>query len=344
MSMAANILIDVLLIVRPRGEIKAHSEGSSRSDHRWLHEAVDGPGARRALWGEKHIVSPRRGHLVSGKPNAFAQLLQQSFLALRAKQFDIARQLATEALKSNRADRNAVMILAHAMLGQGRADEAIAPLERAMRHNSDPEMETLLGHAMCNARRASDGIAQLRRTAARRPPYLPAFQELAGQLANAGEPREAVGIIEDALALAPNSVDLKLDLGRLCIQSNDRARARVVLAGAREVAPGRTDILTELAWAQLLDGAYAEAADTYRHALGLRPDDALSRANLAICLLEMGERDSGEAALRTVFGGRQHMLGRAAFSLAASSHGRFFFRPSAAAKFLGGEPGRTARP
>jgi hypothetical protein len=36
--------------------------------------------------------------------------------------------------------------------------------------------------------------------------------------------------------------------------------------------------------------------------------------------------------------GRPHMLGRAAFALASSSHGRFFLRPSAAAKFLGREP------
>ncbi|WP_084809169.1 tetratricopeptide repeat protein [Bradyrhizobium sp. NAS80.1] len=282
---------------------------------------------------------------MSGKPNiALAQLLQQAFLALRAKQFDTARQLATEALKSNRTDRNAVLILAHALIGQERANEAIVPLERAARRGDDPEIETLLGHALCHARRASDGIAQLRRIAARRPPYLPAFQELAGQLANAGELGEAIGIIEAALVLAPASVDLQLDLGRLCVRNNDRTKARTILGAARKAAPGRTDILTELAWAQLLDGAYAEAADTYRHALGLRPDDAQSRANLAICLLEMGERDGGEAALRSVFRGRAHMLGRAAFALAASSHGRFFFRPSAAAKFLGQKSERTATP
>jgi hypothetical protein len=29
------------------------------------------------------------------------------------------------------------------------------------------------------------------------------------------------------------------------------------------------------------------------------------------------------------------MLGRAAYALSAASHGRFFFRPSAIAKFLG---------
>ncbi|MBR0912686.1 tetratricopeptide repeat protein [Bradyrhizobium japonicum] len=282
---------------------------------------------------------------MSGKPNSpLAQLLQQAFLALRAKQFDIARQLATEALKSNRTDRNAVLILAHALLGQERAEEAIAPLEKAAKRNGDPEIETLLGHVLCAARRRSDGLAQLRRTAARRPPYLPAFQELAGQLANAGEVGKAVGMIEQALALAPASVDLQLDLGRMHVRNNNRAKARTVLTAARAIAPRRTDILTELAWAELLDGAYAEAADTYRHALGLRPDDTLSRANLAICLMEMGQRTSGETALRLVLRGRPHMLSRAAFAMATSSHGRFFFRPSAAAKFLEREPAQATTP
>jgi uncharacterized protein HemY len=151
-------------------------------------------------------------------------------------------------------------------------------------------------------------------------------------------PNEAIRIIEDGLALAPESIDLKVDLGRLLLQNNERAKARAALTVARDAAPGRPDILTELGRALLFDGEYAAAADAFRHALALRPEDALTRANLAACLLEMGERDSGEAALRSVMRGRPHMLGRAAFALASSSHGRFFFRPSAAAKFLGREP------
>ncbi|WP_128929411.1 tetratricopeptide repeat protein [Bradyrhizobium guangxiense] len=282
---------------------------------------------------------------MSGKPNsALAQLLQQAFLALRARQFDIACRLAGEALKSNRTDRNAVLILAHALLGLERAEEAIAPLEKAARQGNDPEIETLLGHALCRARRATDGIAQLRRTAARHPAYLPACQELAGQLANAGDIGEAIGIIENAVTRAPANIDLQLDLGRLHVRNNDRTSARAVLAAARAAAPGRTDILTELAGVEFLDGAYKDAAETYRHALGLRPDDAPSRANLAMCLLEMGERNRGEAALRAVLRGRPHMLSRAAFALAASSHGRFFFRPSAAAKFLEREQEPAATP
>lgn len=262
------------------------------------------------------------------------QALQQAAQALRMQQFMRAEQLAAGVLKSNRSDRNAVLILGHALIAQNRHDEAIESLEKAARRASDAEIETLLGAALCASRRSPDGIEQLRRTAARRPPYLPAFQELAGQLAKAGLLNEAIRTIEDGMALAPDSVDLKVDLGRLLLENNERARARDILIVARDAAPGRPDILTELGRILLYDGEYAAAADTFRHALALRPDDALARANLAACLLEIGDRDSGEAALRAVMRGRPHLLGRAVYALASSSHGRFFFSKRAVANFL----------
>jgi Flp pilus assembly protein TadD len=277
----------------------------------------------------QRIVRERKNRL-------HAEALQQASIALRTRQFSRAEQHANEVLKSNRTDRTALLILAHALLGQHRADEAIAPLEKAARRTGDPEIETLLGAALCDGRRAADGIAQLRETAARRPPYLPAFQELAGRLARAGQLGEAISVIEDGLALSPASVDLKVDLARLCLQDHDRVRARANLEAAREAAPGRPDILTELAMVQFHDGDYAEAAGTLRNALGLRPDDTESRAHLAMCLLELGERDGAETALRVMLRGRPHLLARAAYALAGCSHGRFFFRPSAAAKFLAG--------
>lgn len=267
--------------------------------------------------------------------NSLIKSLQEAATALRSKHFAQAEQLAAKILKSNRTDRHAVLILAHALLGQDRTAEAVAPLERMARRGSDGEIETLLGATLCNSARRAEGIAQLRETAARRPPYLPAFQELAGQLAKTGQFDEAVGVIEQALALAPDSVELKFDLGKLLIQNNAPARASQILVAAREAAPGRSDIHAELGRALLLTGDYAAAADAYRHALALRPDDALARANLAACLLEMGKRDDAEAALRTIVRGRPDMLGRAAYALTAASHGRCFFYLSAAAKFLG---------
>ena len=273
-----------------------------------------------------------------------AQALQEAIQALRGRQFARAEQIAASILRTAKTDRAALLVHAHALLGQQRASEAVAPLEKAILRGSDPELETLLGAALCESRRGADGIAQLRKTAARRPPFLPAFQELAGRLAKSAELTEAIKVIEDALALAPDSVDLKLDLGRLCLQANDRARARANLVAAREAAPGRPDILVELAWVQFLDGDYAEAAGTYKHALGLRPEDTQTRANLAMCLMEMGDRAGAEAALRTVVRGRPHLLSRAAYTMVVSSHGCFFFRPSDAAKFLQVEGAAALKP
>lgn len=268
-----------------------------------------------------------------------SQLLDRAALALQMQQFGEAERLAAEVLKASRADTAAAMILARALMAQNRGSEAIGPLEKAARRTGDPGIETLLGAALGGAGRRREAIELLRRTTAQRPPFMPAFQELAGQLQQAGQLGEAIAAIESALALAPDSVDLQLDLGRLLLDRNARGRARATLARAHETAPGRTDVLTTLARVLALSGDYAAAADAYRRALALRPDDAMTRADLATCLLEMGEREAGEAGLRAALKGRPQIFGRTAAALVNSSHGRFFFRQSAAARFLKGEAG-----
>jgi Flp pilus assembly protein TadD len=115
---------------------------------------------------------------------------------------------------------------------------------------------------------------------------------------------------------------------------NARGPAREILSRASQAAPGRPDILAALARILLFDGDYAAAADVLRQVLRLRPNDAMTRADLATCLLEMGERDVGEAELRKALRSGPQMLGRTASALSNSSHGRFFLRPSAVAKFL----------
>jgi len=269
-----------------------------------------------------------------GPAHSRPQLLERAAFALQMQRFSEAEQLASEALKASRTDAAAVSILARALIAQNRAEEAIVPLERIARRDGGPGIETLLAAALSGARRRPEAIELLRKTTARRPPFLPAFQELAGQFAKDDQFGEAISVIESGLALIPENIELRLDLANLHLQRNERAKARAILSETLQAAPGRPDILTALARVLLLDGEYTEAADTYRHALGLHPDDALTRANLATCLLEMGQRDAGEATLRAALRGRPQILGRAIYALAYSSHGRFFFRQSAAAKFL----------
>jgi Tfp pilus assembly protein PilF len=196
----------------------------------------------------------------------------------------------------------------------------------AARRSGDPAVETLLATALGAAGRGDEALDQLRRTTARRPPYAPAFLEYGGRLARIGRFDEANEVLESGLAFAPDSVELRMELGFLHLKRNDRTKARAMLVQALAAAPERPDVLAALAKVMALDGDYAAAADLFRRALRLRPDDAMSRNNLGLCLLEMGEREAGEASLRAAAPGAPEMAWLALTSLATSSHGRFFLR------------------
>ena len=142
-------------------------------------------------------------------------------------------------------------------------------------------------------------------------------------------------MLESGLALAPDVADLRVELGFVHIKRNDRASARGLFLQVLAATPERVDALAALAKVMALDGEYAAAADLYRRALGLRPDDGATRNSLGMCLLEMGERSAGEASLRAATRDAPQLAGQAITSLASASHGRFFLRPSAASKFLG---------
>jgi predicted Zn-dependent protease len=263
-----------------------------------------------------------------------AEALERAGLALRMNQPGEAERLASEVLKAERANVLAASLLGQALLAQNRAEEAVDPLEKAARRSGDPSLETLFAIALASSGRDEDALSQLRKTTARRPVFPPAFRELAARLNKRGEVDAAIAVLEECLAQAGNVAELQLDLAQLYLGCNARSRAREVLERALTVAPGRPDIVALLARVMLLDGEYATAADAYRHVLAVRPDDAMTRANFAICLMEMGEREAGEANLRAALRGRPDMLYRAISSLAAPAHGRLFLRPSAVVKYL----------
>jgi Tfp pilus assembly protein PilF len=109
----------------------------------------------------------------------------------------------------------------------------------------------------------------LRRTTARRPPFPPAFIELGGQLGKIGRFDEGIAVLESGLALTPGVLDIRMGLGYIHLNRNDRAKARALFSQVFATAPGRHDALVALAKVMALDGEYAEAADLYRRALGL---------------------------------------------------------------------------
>jgi Tfp pilus assembly protein PilF len=273
------------------------------------------------------------------RPGAVEQALQSAVLALQMQRPDEAERLAASVLKANRGNAVAAAVLGRALTLQNRAAEAIAPLERAARRGDNPALETQLAAALAAAGQSDKALEQLRRTTARRPPFVPAFLELAGQLAKSGQYAEAIAVLESGLALAPGALELQVELAFLYVKRNDRVTARTILSQALAAAPQQPQILAALAQVTHLDGEYAAAADIYRCALALRPDDVAARKNLGACLLEMGERDAGEASIRAAIQAAPQLTGPAIISLAAASYGRFFLRPSAAVNFLHGKKG-----
>jgi tetratricopeptide (TPR) repeat protein len=278
---------------------------------------------------------PKPPHPSPAKRNAADAALERATLALQMGNPREAERLAEGVLKANRSNSAAAVILGQALLMQNRSGEAVPPLERAARRSDDPKIETLLAAALAASGRRDEALDQLRQTTARPQPFPPAFREYADQLAKAGRLDEAIAVVETGLRLTPDVVELQVDLGRLYLNRNDRVQARNMLLQALAAAPGRRDIQAVLARVMVFDGEYAAAADIYRHALALQPEDAMTRVDLGMCQLELADRNAGEASLRAATRGRPQVLGRAVHSLAAASHGRFFFRPSAAVKFLG---------
>jgi len=262
------------------------------------------------------------------------EALERAGLALRMNQPGEAERLASEILKAERGNVMAASLLGQALLAQNRSEEAVSPLEKAARRSGDPSLETLFAIALATSGNDDDALAQLRKTTSRRPPFPPAFRELAARLSKRGESGAAIAALEECLAQAGNIAELQIDLATLYLGRNARGKARALLTQALAAAPGRPDIVALLARIMLLDGEYAAAADAYRHVLAIRPDDAATRAEFAVCLMELGEREAGEAQLRAVTRGRPEMLYRAVGSLAAPAHGRLFLRPSAVVKFL----------
>ena len=84
-------------------------------------------------------------------------------------------------------------------------------------------------------------------------------------------------MLESGLALAPEMADLHMELGYVHLKRNKRAQARALFLQVLAAMPERHDALLALAKVMALDGEYAAAADLYRRALGLRPDDIVTR-------------------------------------------------------------------
>jgi len=268
-----------------------------------------------------------------GRSDPLVRALDQAAQALRAGRPTEAERFAAPVLAAEPDNLLAAQVLGTALLMQGRPADAVEPLERAARRSADPSTGIYFARALAAVGRRDEALAQLRECAAQRPPFVQAFLELGDQLGEAGHHDEAAEVFETGLSLLPEAAVLRIGLGYVYLRRNDRTKARELFMQVREAAPERRDAAIALGRVMALDGETAAAVDLFRLALSSLPRDPLVCIELGKCLLDLGERESGEAMIRAGSRGPAQW-GPALRSLAAGAYGRMFLRPSSAARFL----------
>jgi tetratricopeptide (TPR) repeat protein len=262
--------------------------------------------------------------------------VQRAAAALNAGNPQDAERIAGEVLKTNPRHAGALHIVGYALLMQRRFDDAIAALEPVARSQHDPEFDTQLAIALRGAGRDDDALARLKRASKRKPPFAAAFLELGDLLISLKRYDEAIEILNRGLEAAPMMPEMSVQLGYALLERRDFADAKSVFARTLGIAPDRYNALFGMAKAHQELGECQAAADYFRRCLAIRPTDAELWLNLGHCLLEADQRDAGYECFRTAARGDAKRRGNALSSLVRSGRGRFWLKPSAAARYLQG--------
>jgi tetratricopeptide (TPR) repeat protein len=265
-------------------------------------------------------------------------VLQPALAALRSQRPNEAERIAADLLKRQPRHSRALYALGSALLMQNRPKDAIAPLEEAGRGRNDPEIDTLLAIALRQTGHADKAILKLKRATKRKPPYAAAFHELGYLLFSLERYDEAVEALNRGLEVAPMMPELSVQLGYVHLRRRNWSSAKIAFARALALSPTLYDALHGMAMAHSESGEHAAAAEHFRRCLTSRPDDASLWLNLGHCLLALGQREAGYNCFRAASRGDPARAGVALGSLVRSSHGRFWLRPSEAARFLRDRP------
>jgi tetratricopeptide (TPR) repeat protein len=269
-----------------------------------------------------------------GSAGPGTELLQRAMFALNSHRPNEAELIAGKILQVDPRHPQALNILGSALLMQDRVNDAIALLEPAARGGQYPEIDTQLAIALRRAGRHDDALARLKRATRRQPPYAAAFSELGSLLAAMERYDEAIETLRRGLEAAPLMSDLSIQLGYIFLARRDCFNAKTSFARALDISSGSFEALYGMAKAHQEIGESQAAVDYFRRCLTIRPNDANAWLNLGQCQLELGQRDAGYACFRAAARGDAKRYGIALSSLAASSRGRFWLKPSAAAQYF----------
>lgn len=189
-----------------------------------------------------------------------------------------AERLWRERLTVQPGDDEATLALARLLLHAGRPAEALAVLVESASHAA-PSEEVLLAGVSASLR-VGDRLARasfvepLVALAQRRHDPAP-MRRLAALYLDAGEPREALPALVEALSVSASDAGVYLLLGRCYAALREWPRAKESLSRADALAPKQPETLLLLGEASAALGQREEAQGFYREALSLSRDESL---------------------------------------------------------------------
>lgn len=263
---------------------------------------------------------------------AIEKQVQAIVAAFNAGRQADALRLCRKAVRSSPQDPVFNHLLAAASFAVHDNALALSSAELSLSVGSEnPAVRLLAGRAaraLGRLKAAEDHFRQL-------PPSMPgALVELARTLEQADKREQARLVWGHARQIDPASHEAAARLGRLLWEAGDFEGARDHLEFA---VTGRAPASAwfDLGLVRQDCGCLADAADAFRSALLLKPDDGQAAFNLAAALQQLGDMDGAVSAYRQAYAISQPSLGMIANALTSAKNGLLFIDKAELKAFLG---------
>jgi tetratricopeptide (TPR) repeat protein len=206
------------------------------------------------------------------------QMLAQANDALRAGHADQAAETYRAVIQTRPDTEDAYRKLALVYWRAGRAADAIATLELALKNGvTQSEVRIRLGQYLAEAGQPAKAIALLKETAGSDPDALNA---LGNAYTMAGRLNDAAAIFRQLIAANPGDALAYENLGMTQLQANDARGAEASLRRAIQLDPSLGGAYTALGVLLANTGRVPEAVDAWKKALALDPADQNAADNL----------------------------------------------------------------
>jgi Flp pilus assembly protein TadD len=171
--------------------------------------------------------------------------------------------------------------LGHALLAQGKPDEAIIEYQAALALQPRPEIRSILGTTLIRQRRYAEAIEQFSELLKSSPENEPALVQLGIAQARSGKPDEAARAFAEALRLDPADAGAHNNLGNVLAQQGRHEEAVRQFEETVRLNPNHTGAHNNLAISLDKLGRVGDAIGQYREAIRLQPGFLAALNNLA---------------------------------------------------------------